>query len=113
MGTVLDSRQEDVKFRQIRNVSLKEVSEHNTLNDCWIVLYDRVYNVTDFIPNHPGGSDIFLEYAGYDATIAFRGIGHDFNILQRLHQYCIGDLVMSERIFRTSNGIQFHTENTF
>lgn len=30
-------------------ISLSEVAEHDSCNDCWIVLYDRVYDVTDFL----------------------------------------------------------------
>lgn len=41
--TVLDEE----KCRRI--YSLSEVAEHDSYNDCWIVLYDRVYNVTEFI----------------------------------------------------------------
>lgn len=32
-----------------RIYTLSEVSEHDTYDDCWIVLYDRVYNVTQFL----------------------------------------------------------------
>lgn len=32
-----------------RIYSLSEVAEHDNYNDCWIVLYDRVYNVTEFL----------------------------------------------------------------
>lgn len=37
----------DEKCRMI--ITLKEVAEHDSCDDCWIVLYDRVYNVTDFL----------------------------------------------------------------
>lgn len=30
-------------------ISLKEVADHDSYDDCWIVLYDRVYDVTDFL----------------------------------------------------------------
>lgn len=33
--------------RQI--INLNEVSHHDTANDCWIVLFDRVYDVTAFL----------------------------------------------------------------
>lgn len=33
-----------------------------------MVLYGNVYDVTDFIPSHPGGSKIILQLAGQDAT---------------------------------------------
>ena len=31
-------------------ICLNEVSDHDTMEDCWIVLYDRVYDVTKFLP---------------------------------------------------------------
>lgn len=30
-------------------ITLKDVAEHDTQNDCWIILYDRVYDVTSFL----------------------------------------------------------------
>lgn len=30
-------------------ISLSEVAEHDSFDDCWIILYDRVYDVTDFL----------------------------------------------------------------
>lgn len=32
-----------------RIYSLSDVADHDNYNDCWIVLYDRVYNVTEFL----------------------------------------------------------------
>lgn len=32
-----------------RIISLNEVSEHDSYDDCWIVVYDRVYDVTNFL----------------------------------------------------------------
>jgi isopentenyl diphosphate isomerase/L-lactate dehydrogenase-like FMN-dependent dehydrogenase len=33
-----------------------------------VILYGKVYDVTSFLPNHPGGSKIILQLAGTDAT---------------------------------------------
>ena len=33
-----------------------------------MILYGKVYDVTDFLPSHPGGSKIILKLAGRDAT---------------------------------------------
>lgn len=44
------------------------VAKHNTPESCWVILYGKVYDVTDFIPSHPGGSQIILSLAGKDAT---------------------------------------------
>ncbi|KAF3917236.1 hypothetical protein ABW20_dc0110539 [Dactylellina cionopaga] len=46
----------------------KEVAKHNTPESCWVILYGKVYDVTDFLPSHPGGSKIILQLAGKDAT---------------------------------------------
>lgn len=37
-------------------VSAQEVSQHNNPADCWIVVDDLVWDVTDFLEEHPGGS---------------------------------------------------------
>ncbi|KAL3962086.1 hypothetical protein ACCO45_003609 [Purpureocillium lilacinum] len=45
-----------------------EVAKHNTPDSCWVILYGNVYDVTDFLTSHPGGSKIILKLAGKDAT---------------------------------------------
>ncbi|KAF2754409.1 L-lactate dehydrogenase [Pseudovirgaria hyperparasitica] len=45
-----------------------EVAKHSTAESCWVVLYGAVYDVTKFIPSHPGGSKVILQLAGQDAT---------------------------------------------
>lgn len=39
----------DVKYKCRRTISLAEVGNHDTIDDCWIVLYDRVYDVTSLL----------------------------------------------------------------
>lgn len=46
----------------------QDVAKHNTVNSCWVILYNNVYNVTEFLPHHPGGSKVVLQLAGKDAT---------------------------------------------
>ncbi|KXL41818.1 hypothetical protein M433DRAFT_153836 [Acidomyces richmondensis BFW] len=45
-----------------------EVQQHRSPESCWVVLYNNVYDVTKFLPDHPGGSKIILQLAGTDAT---------------------------------------------
>ncbi|EEQ36550.1 hypothetical protein CLUG_00673 [Clavispora lusitaniae ATCC 42720] len=50
-------------------LSQADLAKHNTAQDCWVTLYNRkVYNVTKFLDEHPGGDDLILEYAGKDIT---------------------------------------------
>ncbi|KAK3392922.1 FMN-dependent dehydrogenase-domain-containing protein [Podospora didyma] len=51
--------------------SAEEVAKHKSADSCWVVLYGNVYDVTEFLPSHPGGSRIILQLAGRDATEDF------------------------------------------
>ncbi|KAF8922501.1 FMN-dependent dehydrogenase-domain-containing protein [Mucidula mucida] len=51
--------------------TLEEVSKHNNAASCWVVIKSHVYDVTEFLSEHPGGSAIILKYAGRDATLAY------------------------------------------
>ncbi|OAA64338.1 mitochondrial fmn-dependent dehydrogenase [Niveomyces insectorum RCEF 264] len=47
------------------------VAKHTSPESCWVILYGNVYDVTDFLPSHPGGSRIILQLAGRDCTEEF------------------------------------------
>ncbi|KAJ0681076.1 putative cytochrome b5-like heme/steroid binding domain, cytochrome b5, heme-binding protein [Helianthus annuus] len=49
-----------------------EVSLHNKRTDCWIIIKDKVYDVTPYVEEHPGG-DAILAHAGDDSTEGFFG----------------------------------------
>ncbi|KAI2741587.1 hypothetical protein DTO013E5_2380 [Penicillium roqueforti] len=50
------------------------VAEHNSKDSCWIIVHGKAYDVTEFLPEHPGGQKIILKYAGKDATEEFEPI---------------------------------------
>jgi cytochrome b involved in lipid metabolism len=47
-----------------RLYSRSQVQAHKSRNDVWIIVHGKVYDVTLFLSEHPGGEDILLEYAG-------------------------------------------------
>ncbi|GAB7354803.1 hypothetical protein MBLNU459_g5195t1 [Dothideomycetes sp. NU459] len=51
-----------------KTYTYEEVQQHRSAESCWVVLYGNVYDVTSFVPEHPGGSKIILQLAGQDAT---------------------------------------------
>lgn len=55
-----------------KKVSLEELSKHKSKTDCWISIDDQVYDITDFISNHSGGSEVLLGLAGSDVTHIFK-----------------------------------------
>ncbi|KAJ5167307.1 Ceramide very long chain fatty acid hydroxylase SCS7 [Penicillium canariense] len=43
-----------------------EVESHNSTKSCYITIGRKVYDVTEFLEDHPGGGDLILDYAGKD-----------------------------------------------
>jgi cytochrome b involved in lipid metabolism len=66
-----------------------EVAEHSSADDCWLILDKKVYEVTEFIPSHPGGKAI-LKGCGKDATQMFAG--HPESAKAMKEKYYIGEL---------------------
>ncbi|PBK77212.1 cytochrome b2 [Armillaria solidipes] len=62
--------------------TLQQVAEHSTASSCWVIIKNSVYDVTDFLSEHPGGAQIILKYAGKDATLAYEPI-HPPDALER------------------------------
>lgn len=76
--------------------SMEEIAKHDNAQSCWLLIDNKVYDVTQFIPNHPGGAEI-LKGCGKDATELFntkagRGIPHSGSAHQEMKDYYIGDL---------------------
>ncbi|MCJ1308524.1 fatty acid alpha-hydroxylase [Agyrium rufum] len=45
-----------------------DVLSHNTSKSCYVTLGTKVYDITSFVSDHPGGGDLILEYGGRDIT---------------------------------------------
>ena len=56
-----------------REWEITEVSKHNSPEDAWMVIHGKVYNVTPYLPYHPGGVSTLLKEAGGDGTAAWSG----------------------------------------
>ena len=54
-----------------RVIPAYEVARHNTCEDCWIMAHGKVYDVTSYIFQHPGGAGAILRNAGTDASAHF------------------------------------------
>jgi 4-hydroxysphinganine ceramide fatty acyl 2-hydroxylase len=69
----------------------EEVAQHKTKDDLWVHYAGKVYNVSGFADDHPGGPEMLLEYAGQDITDAFTKLHHHTNYAQMLlEDYQIG-----------------------
>ncbi|KIW28349.1 uncharacterized protein PV07_08022 [Cladophialophora immunda] len=58
----------------MKKLKSSEVAKHNHRQSCWIVLYGKVYDITDFLDGHPGGPQVLLRSAGQDATAEYESV---------------------------------------
>eukprot|EP00262_Sarcandra_glabra_P017170 TRINITY_DN57_c0_g1_i2.p1 TRINITY_DN57_c0_g1~~TRINITY_DN57_c0_g1_i2.p1 ORF type:complete len:135 (+),score=29.15 TRINITY_DN57_c0_g1_i2:191-595(+) len=70
--------------------TLEEVSKHNTNKDCWLIIDGKVYDVTKFLEDHPGGDEVLLSATGKDATDDFEDVGHSSSARAMMDEYEIG-----------------------
>jgi hypothetical protein len=52
--------------------TMAQVKANNTAKSCWTVIDNYVYNLTNWISAHPGGSGAILFLCGTDGTNAFK-----------------------------------------
>lgn len=60
----------------------EEVAKHNNEGDCWVIIDGGVYDLTTFLPDHPGGKKAVLTFAGRDATEEFDML-HDRKVITK------------------------------
>jgi cytochrome b involved in lipid metabolism len=77
-------------------LTLAEISKHNNSDSCWLIIENKVYDVTKFLDQHPAGPGIIANYCGREATVAFNtqdGAGqHSPQAKQTLQTYYLGNL---------------------
>jgi len=56
--------------RTLPTITRTEVESHNSKKSCYVTIGERVYDVTGFVDDHPGGSDLILQHAGKDVKDA-------------------------------------------
>lgn len=44
--------------------TLQDCKQHTTVKSCWIIIQGKVYDVTAFLEEHPGGFDVIISSTG-------------------------------------------------
>lgn len=80
----------------LKTYSRDEVSKHNKSGDLWIIIHDKVYDVSNF-NDHPGTDAVFFENAGKDATEGFEDQDHSVTAKKQMKDFLIGQLSDSDK----------------
>ncbi|CAE7233052.1 Ido1, partial [Symbiodinium necroappetens] len=76
-------RRRDVE--DIRRISLQEVRSRG-----WVIIFGKVYNLSEYVERHPGGADLLLGVAGRDATVEFETMRHSSAALVQMEKLFVG-----------------------
>lgn len=79
-----------------RIYTIDEVKRHDKPDDLWMIIYNKVYNLTNFSKIHPGDVEVLFDCGGTDGTEAFEDVGHSDFAYQMLRPYLIGELPIEE-----------------
>ena len=85
-----------------KTLTLAEVAAHDREEDCYLIIGNertggaKVYDVTKYLDEHPGGDAVLLELAGKYADDMFEDIGHSMNARQQLKEFLVGTLDATE-----------------
>ncbi|MED6181910.1 hypothetical protein PIB30_023751 [Stylosanthes scabra] len=96
--------------------TFEEVGKHNQKDDCWIIIHGKVYDVTSFLYDHPGGGDVFLVAPDEkDTSVGFDEVGHSEAAIEMLETYFVGNVDGDTITSKTVAGEDNHapTQHTY
>ncbi|PGH02810.1 hypothetical protein GX51_04422 [Blastomyces parvus] len=88
--------------------STADLRSHSTAKSCYVTRGSKVYDVTSFVNDHPGGGDLILDYAGQDVSEIMRDIpSHDHSeaAYEILEDHHVGFLDSAPASKMNGNGV--------
>ena len=61
-------------------------------------IHGKVYDISKYLDDHPGGEEVLMDRAGKDATEDYEDVGHSNEARKTLNRFEVGELPPSERV---------------
>lgn len=87
--------------KRIRIYTSEDLAAHATRSSCWVTRNGKVYDVTSFIVDHPGGEEYILDYAGKDIGSIMADKDeheHSESAYEMLNEFVIGRICEGETL---------------
>ncbi|KAF9093580.1 hypothetical protein BGX29_002200 [Mortierella sp. GBA35] len=68
-----------------------ELAKHTHKDSLLLAIHGKVYDVSGFIDEHPGGEEVLLDEAGKDATESFEDVGHSDEARDIMSKLYVGE----------------------
>jgi len=82
---------------ELKVYRMSDIKGHNSVKSTWVVIHNKVYDITKFLEEHPGGEEVLLEQGGQDSSEAFEDVGHSADAREMLQQFLVGELHPDDR----------------
>jgi len=100
LDTVENYLKKNVQKAGSKYYSIEEVKKHNTVDSLWTIIGEKkyegeyfVYDLTNWMNNHPGGKFNIMKIGGQDGTDLFFGnVAHSGKAIEVLKKFKIGVL---------------------
>lgn len=69
-----------------------DVAAHTGRHDLYVVVHDKVLDLSSFVDEHPGGEEVLVDQGGKDASEPFEDVGHSADARQLLETLVVGTL---------------------
>lgn len=93
----LDNNKVALETSQVQNanfqgtVSKLDLFQHTEPDDCWLLIGDSVYDLTDYASDHPGGGDLITDLCGTDGTKEYE-MTHALSLMKTLPETLLGTI---------------------
>ncbi|KAF7972148.1 hypothetical protein HWV62_11125 [Athelia sp. TMB] len=81
--------------KRIRIYTAEDVATHTSPSSCWVSRGGKVYDVSAFLNDHPGGDDLIMKHAGKDIDAIMKDVDeheHSESAYDMMEEYVIGRL---------------------